>query len=64
MVGCYMSHIKVLRMLEPGDVAAVFEEDAMFVSMTTPAEKKSMFLGCCARLFIPAVGKLGAQSSA
>ena len=51
-------------MLEPGDVAAVFEEDAMFVSMTTPAEKKSMFLGCCARLFIPAVGKLGAQSSA
>eukprot|EP00282_Hemiselmis_andersenii_P016753 CAMPEP_0114108176 /NCGR_PEP_ID=MMETSP0043_2-20121206/81_1 /TAXON_ID=464988 /ORGANISM="Hemiselmis andersenii, Strain CCMP644" /LENGTH=325 /DNA_ID=CAMNT_0001199925 /DNA_START=1 /DNA_END=976 /DNA_ORIENTATION=+ len=32
MVGCYMSHVKVLEQLKPGDVFAVFEEDALFTS--------------------------------
>eukprot|EP00284_Hemiselmis_tepida_P009319 CAMPEP_0174932290 /NCGR_PEP_ID=MMETSP1355-20121228/35620_1 /TAXON_ID=464990 /ORGANISM="Hemiselmis tepida, Strain CCMP443" /LENGTH=387 /DNA_ID=CAMNT_0016178691 /DNA_START=35 /DNA_END=1195 /DNA_ORIENTATION=- len=32
MVGCYMSHVKVLEQMRPGDVFAVFEEDAAFSS--------------------------------
>ena len=37
MVGCYLSHVAVLEKLKPGDVFAVFEEDATFVSGPTPS---------------------------
>lgn len=32
MIGCYLSHVGVLEKMKPGDVYAVFEEDAGFVS--------------------------------
>lgn len=32
MVGCYLSHVRALEMMKPGDVFAVFEEDAHFAA--------------------------------
>ena len=29
-VGCYLSHIKAMESMQPGDVFAIFEEDAHF----------------------------------
>ena len=37
MIGCYLSHVKALKQMKPGDVYAVFEEDAHFVSLPPPA---------------------------
>ena len=31
-VGCYLSHVRALEMMKPGDVFAVFEEDAHFAA--------------------------------
>jgi hypothetical protein len=31
-VGCYLSHVRALELMKPGDVFAVFEEDAHFAS--------------------------------
>ena len=38
-VGCYLSHVRVLEKMQPGDVFAVFEEDAHF-SSSGPAKLK------------------------
>ena len=38
-VGCYLSHVKALEQMKPGDVFAVFEEDAHF-SESGPAKLK------------------------
>mmetsp|Transcript_40061 Transcript_40061/g.107268 ORF Transcript_40061/g.107268 Transcript_40061/m.107268 type:complete len:336 (+) Transcript_40061:232-1239(+) len=41
MIGCYLSHVKVMEMMQPGDVFAVFEEDAHF-DKTSPLKIKRL----------------------